>query len=274
MAEVLKCSCSTGTQQVLDVLRGTSLASLPVEDWNMIVGAVNKAGGINADLFGYPRAMLQKAVVDYNTGVAKGDYVGHPFRGNQWSDSSGAATGGAGGKPSEMAGLDPEEKRIRQLEESGMTRSDAQGVYDIEQRGTKARFHANSQAAQLAGVSQNAQIALNNARKTQNDAAKLVGETNNAQFTATEAREAAHRGWIKAIESRASQADIDAAENKFTVADNHARGAIRIRIRAEQAHVTAKGDTDLAIQYVNASNERLIANNVETTKLDEAGVSS
>ena len=28
--------------------------------------------------------------------VYKGDYVGHPFRGNQYSDASGASTGGAG----------------------------------------------------------------------------------------------------------------------------------------------------------------------------------
>lgn len=28
--------------------------------------------------------------------VEKGDYVGHPFRGNQWTDASGASTGGAG----------------------------------------------------------------------------------------------------------------------------------------------------------------------------------
>jgi hypothetical protein len=29
------------------------------------------------------------------TVVTKGDFVGHPFRGNQWSDASGASTGGA-----------------------------------------------------------------------------------------------------------------------------------------------------------------------------------
>jgi len=36
--------------------------------------------------------------------VAKGDYEGHPFRGNQWADASGASTGGASSGPRFGAG--------------------------------------------------------------------------------------------------------------------------------------------------------------------------
>lgn len=50
--------------------------------------------------------------------VFKGDYVGHPFRGNQWSDSGGASTGGAGGE----------------THTSEKTRSYANGVTETEYR--------------------------------------------------------------------------------------------------------------------------------------------
>lgn len=93
------CSCSDGDRKALQTLRQTSLAELPTEDYNEIVTAVNAAGGVSKTR-GLPRVLIQKAVREFNEGVAKGDFVGHPFRGNQWSDASGASTGGAGGTPS------------------------------------------------------------------------------------------------------------------------------------------------------------------------------
>ena len=95
---VLKCSCGGGDAKTLDVLRQTSLADLAVEDFNYLVAAVNAAGGV-AKTIGLPRVLIQKAIVAFNEGVAKGDYVGHPFRGNQWVDSSGAGRAGAGSGP-------------------------------------------------------------------------------------------------------------------------------------------------------------------------------
>lgn len=451
MTEMLKCSCSDGTGQVLDVLRGTSLADLPVEDWNVIVGAVNKAGGINADLFGYPRAVLSKAVVDFNDGVAKGDYVGHPFRGNQWSDSSGATTGGAGGSSLGAAGrmkhrrasdqdiagtgkqgyvtttrralteefgepvisigpnsdgkvtvewqtkfsdgtvatiydwkreepgvpgLDEEmeyniggktnravehvtslvpstsdgegaaedkaleaelKSRARSDEEQrqngkqsvpgsgklnysarsikealGVSDADAQAIDDLatgrndhvdwsEASNSSIRRHytelagelrakgtlpsvtgqkkerrsaANTQAARFATMSQDAEIALNRARTEQNDMAKIAREATKAQNDAMSAQGAAHRNWVRAIEERFGQDAIDDSEHRFNIADYNTRGAVQVRIKAEQDYLTAKGATDLAVQIMDATNGRLIANTVTTTKLDEAGVSN
>ena len=100
---VLKCSCGGGDAKTLDVLRQTSLADLAVEDFNYLVAAVNAAGGV-AKTIGLPRVLIQKAIVAFNEGVAKGDYVGHPFRGNQWTDAAGVGRGGAGsGNSADMA---------------------------------------------------------------------------------------------------------------------------------------------------------------------------
>lgn len=43
------------------------------------------------------RQQIAVAMLKARDAISKGDYVGHPFRGNQWGDSSGASTGGAGG---------------------------------------------------------------------------------------------------------------------------------------------------------------------------------
>jgi hypothetical protein len=98
------CSCGDGDRKALQTLRQTSLAELPTEDYNEIVAAVNAAGGV-AKTRGLPRVLIQKAVREFNEGVAKGDYVGHPFRGNQWTDASGASRGGASssGNSADMA---------------------------------------------------------------------------------------------------------------------------------------------------------------------------
>lgn len=90
--------CSRGDRKAMDVLRRTSLADTPDGEFAELVVAVNKAGGVAATR-GLPRVLIAAAVRKFNDGVAKGDYVGHPFRGNQYSDASGASRGGAGGSP-------------------------------------------------------------------------------------------------------------------------------------------------------------------------------
>ena len=88
-----------GTQGALNILRDTVLASMPDDDWSDVLKSVSDAGGINDRLVPYQRLMLAKAVSVYNEGVAKGDFVGHPFRGNQHSSASGGGRGSAGGGP-------------------------------------------------------------------------------------------------------------------------------------------------------------------------------
>lgn len=46
--------------------------------------------------------------------VLKGDYVGHPFRGNQWTDASGVSRGGAGSTPDQ-------DKQAYELRQQGKT---------------------------------------------------------------------------------------------------------------------------------------------------------
>jgi len=48
------------------------------------------------DVRGWLGEQVRKAAA---AAVAKGDYEGHPFRGNQYADASGASTGGAGSTP-------------------------------------------------------------------------------------------------------------------------------------------------------------------------------
>ena len=93
-AKVVKCTCGAGDTRTLNMLRATTLADLNVDEYNEIVGAVNKAGGI-VKTVGIWRLLISKAAEEYTQGVLKGDFVGHPFRGNQHSDSSGAGRGGA-----------------------------------------------------------------------------------------------------------------------------------------------------------------------------------
>lgn len=50
------------------------------------------------DVQGWLGEQIRKAA-----SVAKGDFDGHPFRGNQWADSSGAGRGGAGASPKPKA---------------------------------------------------------------------------------------------------------------------------------------------------------------------------
>lgn len=57
--------------------------------------------------------------------VVKGDYDGHPFRGNQWSDASGSSTGGAG-----AAGSGSGEPRRRGKDIDDLSRADQKEFAD------------------------------------------------------------------------------------------------------------------------------------------------
>ena len=46
-----------------------------------------------------PKWLLTELEAAMRTAMLKGDYVGHPFRGNQWMDASGVGRGGAGSSP-------------------------------------------------------------------------------------------------------------------------------------------------------------------------------
>jgi len=46
-----------------------------------------------------PKWLLAELDAAMRTAMLKGDYVGHPFRGNQWMDESGVGRGGAGSSP-------------------------------------------------------------------------------------------------------------------------------------------------------------------------------
>lgn len=114
--------------------------------------------------------------------LAKGDYIGHPFRGNQWSDSSGASTGGAGASSGDkkywadttdaqledlMAGNlasdwsgsrqavaeIKQELHLRQLEREGFSRSEAEEIHLAE---TKARVKIADRKRQEADVTHDA----------------------------------------------------------------------------------------------------------------------
>lgn len=96
VAKMVKCSCGDGDAKTLEVLRATSMADMDADDFNDVVAAVNEAGGVTKTV-GLPRVLITKAMQQFQQGVAKGDYVGHPFRGNQYTDASGAGRGGSGG---------------------------------------------------------------------------------------------------------------------------------------------------------------------------------
>lgn len=156
--KVVKCTCGVGDSLTLDLLRSTTLADLDVNEYNEIVSAVNKSGGI-VKTVGIWRLLIAKAAEEYTRRVVKGDYVGHPFRGNQHSDSSGAGRGGAGGprsgKPSRVrdssAEVDALNDRLagigdKQLMTDGLidiVRGDIKsGAYGID-RGLRALERAN-----------------------------------------------------------------------------------------------------------------------------------
>lgn len=152
METVRKCSCGEGSQQVLDTLRSTTLANMAIDDFNEIVDDVNMAGGVQK-VSGLSRVLIEKALRDLREGVAKGDYVGHPFRGNQHTDSSGAGRGAAGaaGGPKSSAGrrANASQQQLDALNErlAGEDRSVLfQGVLDI------ARGDAMASAAAEKGL--------------------------------------------------------------------------------------------------------------------------
>ena len=152
-------ACASGDRRALEVLRATSMAEMPTDEFIEVVDAVIKAGRIT-NTIGLSRMLIQKGIRSYNAGVAKGDFVGHPFRGNQHTDSSGASRGGAGGprsgKPSrryrdvsgELEALNDRLARTgdKQLMTDGLleiVRQDIKsGAYGID-RGLRALERAN-----------------------------------------------------------------------------------------------------------------------------------
>lgn len=76
---------------ILEMVRkstvGETMASADMDDLATVLESTPAQ-----DVGGFLGEQIRKAAI-----MAKGDYVGHPFRGNQWSDSSGASTGGVGG---------------------------------------------------------------------------------------------------------------------------------------------------------------------------------
>lgn len=91
--------------------------------------------------------------------VEKGDYVGHPFRGNQYSDASGASTGGAGGSPKgggkpkkRTTGLSDFNEALRQYDrvmaEEGKSKAQADRKRKLRDQDKRV---AESQARAIAG---------------------------------------------------------------------------------------------------------------------------
>ncbi len=74
--------------RIIDSLRAYS--ELNNSAWSEVRTQISAQGLEGASL----TARRQVAVAMLKAHLVKGDYVGHPFRGNQWSDSSGASQGG------------------------------------------------------------------------------------------------------------------------------------------------------------------------------------
>lgn len=150
------CNCGAGDDRALEVLRATSLADLPQEEFQELVDAVKKAGGIKASN-GLPRVLITKAIHEFNEGVAKGDYVGHPFRGNQHTDASGASRGGSGGPKRTSTGrterrragrFTAEEQRLAALNEqlSGQVNPAPEGFYDLMEQDARITARVEAEA--------------------------------------------------------------------------------------------------------------------------------
>ena len=77
--------------RIVDSLRAYS--DLPDAGWIEVRKEISAHGLEGAS----QTARFQVATAMLKARVAKGDFVGHPFRGNQWTDSSGVSQGGAAG---------------------------------------------------------------------------------------------------------------------------------------------------------------------------------
>lgn len=164
------CTCGAGDDRALEVLRATSLADLPQEEFQELVDAVKKAGGIKRST-GLARVLITKAVLRFQEGVAKGDYVGHPFRGNQHTDASGASRGGAGGPKRTSTGrqarrragrFTAEEQRLALLNEqlSGQVNPAPEGFYDLIEQDARITARAEAEAFAQSMLGQSADLAL------------------------------------------------------------------------------------------------------------------
>jgi hypothetical protein len=76
--------------RIVDSLRPYS--DLPDNVWQEVRKEIERVGLEGAN----QSARRQVATAMLKARVAKGDYEGHPFRGNQWSDSTGASSDGSG----------------------------------------------------------------------------------------------------------------------------------------------------------------------------------
>ena len=85
--------------RIVDSLREHS--DLPDEVWASVRKEIEQHGLEGAGVTA--RQQIAVAMLKARNVISKGDFVGHPFRGNQWSDSSGAGIDGAGGQISAFA---------------------------------------------------------------------------------------------------------------------------------------------------------------------------
>lgn len=183
VAKMVKCACGDGDVKTLEVLRATSLADMDADDFNDVVVAVNEAGGVTKTV-GLPRVLITKAIREFNEGVAKGDYVGHPFRGNQHTDASGASRGGSGGPKRTSTGrterrragrFTAEEQRLAALNEqlSGQVNPAPEGFYDLMEQDARITARVEAEAFAQSMLGQSADIALEGLETQQKGVANL-----------------------------------------------------------------------------------------------------
>ena len=245
---VVKCTCGAGDAETLRVLRATSLADASESEFNEIVGAVNKAGGI-VKTTGLWRMLISKAIQQHQDGVAKGDYVGHPFRGNQHADASGASRGGAGGprsgKPSRIQsrqGTSEIEELNAQLDLIGDRKLMFDGLLEIT-RGD-LRSDANPQSS---------------------DFRQPLGTLQQAE-----------KAGIDTPEGRKL---LERARDEFEDKNHHAHAqAVQNVLRAKGPATTASSDNSkkvgVATDYVLSQIQMIMESDEDDLKDDEAGINN
>jgi hypothetical protein len=215
--EMIKCTCNDGTAKVLETLRATSAETISSKDWNDVVKAVNEAGGINKNLIGFPRVTLAKAVAQYNEGVLKGDYVGHPFRGNQHADSSGSGRGGAGASASGKQSM--KGQRFAELE----AEAEAVVASKIRDDASDAIMQINDLIDGVKNVRQASESAILQIEKRKAEAEYFTGDDDGTNPDSTD-----YRNEIRAEDRVINQsAKVDALLSKVYGAINYATNSAR-----------------------------------------------
>lgn len=242
--KVVKCTCGAGDAETLRVLRATSLADTSESEFNEIVGAVNKSGGI-VKTTGLWRMLISKAIQQHQDGVAKGDFVGHPFRGNQHSDTSGTSRGGAGGprtgKPSRVGRRDTSEieELNAQLDLMGDRKVMFQGLMEIVRTDLKVDAALSSDFRQPMGTLQQAE---------------KVG-----------------------IDTAEGRKLLERARDEFEDKNHHSHAeAVQNVLRAKGPKVSTPSDNQknvgLATDYVLSQIQLIMEDDENALKNDEAGV--